>query len=227
MKFHVITIFPDMFDSYLGESLFKRAQKKKIISVRTHDLRDFTTDKHKKVDDRPFGGVTGMVLKIEPLWRAVQFLESRVKSQESRTKKKKKIRTILFSTRGKKLTAQIAKRLALSDELILICGRYEGVDERVAEHVADEEISIGDYILSGGELPAIGARGGREPFRSRISREGRVPRRAQRFFPYLHPTRGLYSPKGAKMECSQNPSVRRSWKDRSMEEKSRRPPRIE
>ena len=151
MLFHLITIFPDMFDSYLSESLFKRARKEKLVSVKTHDLRKFTTDKHYKVDDRPFGGGPGMVLKVEPLYKAV----SGIKYQVSRAKAKKKIRTILFSTRGKRLTPQIAKRLALSDELILICGRYEGVDERVAEHIADEEISIGDYILSGGELPAL------------------------------------------------------------------------
>ena len=149
MRFHIITIFPHMFDSYLYESLFKRAEKKKILSARAYDLRDFTNDKHRKVDDRPFGGGPGMVLQIQPIYRAVEFAKSKVKSR------KLKVRTILFSTRGKKLDAKTAKRLSKYDDLILICGRYEGVDERVAEHVADEEISIGDYILSGGELPAL------------------------------------------------------------------------
>ena len=151
MRFHLITVFPEMFDSYVGESLFKRAQKKKIISVRAYNLRDFTNDQHNKVDDRPFGGGPGMVLQIQPIYKAVSGIQNLV----SRRKSSKKTRTILFSTRGKILDAKTAKRLSNYDDLILICGRYEGVDERVAEHVADEEISVGDYILSGGELPAL------------------------------------------------------------------------
>lgn len=151
MRFHVITIFPKIFNSYLDESLFKRAEKNKIIAVRAYDLRDFTNDKHRKVDDRPFGGGPGMVFKIEPVYKAVEF----IKKKGERRKENGKTRTILFSTRGKKLNAKEAKRLSKYDDLILICGRYEGVDERVAKCVADEEISIGDYILSGGELPAL------------------------------------------------------------------------
>lgn len=147
MRFDIITIFLHIFDSYLKESLMKRAQKNGVIKVAVHDLRDFTADKHKKVDDRPFGGGPGMVLRVEPIYKAVQALKA--KSQ------KLKARTVLFSTRGKKLDSKVAKRLASYDQLILICGRYEGVDERVAEYVADEEISIGDYVLSGGELPAL------------------------------------------------------------------------
>lgn len=143
MRFDIVTIFPKIFDSYLKESLIKRALKKRIIDIRVHDLRKFAKDKHKKVDDSPFGGGPGMVLKIEPIFRAV----SRIKGQGSRK--------ILFSTRGKKLDAKTAKRLSKYKQLVLICGRYEGVDERVAEHIADEEISIGDYVLSGGELPAF------------------------------------------------------------------------
>jgi tRNA (guanine37-N1)-methyltransferase len=152
-KFHVLTIFPEIVDSYTGESLFKRAQKKKIISVKAHNLRDFSRDRHQKVDDRPFGGGPGMVFKIEPIYRAVEFL----KKQVARDKRhgKKKTRTILFSTRGKRFDAKVAKRLAKYDNLIFICGRYEGVDERVAQHIADEEISMGDFVLSGGELPAL------------------------------------------------------------------------
>ena len=150
-RFHIITIFPEMFDSYFRESLMKRAHEKKLLAVKTYNLRDFTNDKHRKVDDRPFGGGPGMVLKIEPIYSAVES----VKRQASRKKSKSKIRTILFSTRGKKLDAKTAKRLSKYDELILICGRYEGVDERVADYVADEEISIGDYVLSGGEIPTL------------------------------------------------------------------------
>ena len=148
MRFHVLTIFPEIFDSYLNESLFKRAKKNKILSVRAYDIRAFTNDKHRKVDDRPFGGGPGMVLKVQPIWDAVKKLQSS-------TLKNKHSRIILFSARGKKMDAKAAARLAKYSDLILICGRYEGVDERVAEHIADEEISIGDYVLSGGELPAL------------------------------------------------------------------------
>lgn len=159
LEFEILTIFPKIFDSYLGESLFKRAVKNGLVKVNAINLRDFALDKHKKdrptgwafgqVDDRPFGGGPGMVLKIQPIYDAVEFLKRKVKSS------KLKVRIILFSTRGKKVDNKTAQRLAAYDKLILICGRYEGVDERVAEHIADEEVSIGDYILSGGELPAM------------------------------------------------------------------------
>jgi tRNA (guanine37-N1)-methyltransferase len=150
-RFHIITIFPSMFDSYLNESLFKRAQKSKIVAVRAYDLRSFTKDKHRKVDDRPFGGGPGMVVAVQPVFDAVK----KIKATIGKSLKQRKTRVILFSTRGKHLDAGTARRLAKYDDLILICGRYEGVDERVAEHVADEEISIGDFVLSGGEIPAL------------------------------------------------------------------------
>jgi tRNA (guanine37-N1)-methyltransferase len=154
VKFHIITIFPHMLDSYISESLFSRAIKNKIIAVQMHDLRDFSDARYDKkikkgkqpfarVEDRPFGGGPGMVLQIEPIYRAVETI------------KKTKARVILFSTRGAKFDAKAARRLAKYDELIFICGRYEGVDERVAQHIADEEISMGDYVLSGGEIPAL------------------------------------------------------------------------
>ncbi len=149
MRFDILTIFPKIFDSYISESIIKRAQEKGLIKIQAHNIRDYTTDRHHKVDDKVYGGGPGMVLKIEPIYRAVQFLKSKVKS------KKLKVRTVLFSTRGKKFDNKAAKRLSKYDQLILICGRYEGVDERVAKYIADEEISIGDYVLSGGELPAL------------------------------------------------------------------------
>lgn len=149
MQFDIVTIFPHIFDSYLNESLIKRARAKKIIDIKIHNLRDFTHDKHKKVDDKPFGGGPGMVLQLPPIYQAVEAAKLKIKNEKLKT------RTILFSTRGKKFDSKIAKRLALCDQLILICGRYEGVDERVAKYIADEEISIGDYVLSGGELPAM------------------------------------------------------------------------
>lgn len=145
MRFDILTIFPHIFDSYLSESLMKRAQTNKIFSVGVHNIREYANDKHQKVDDIPFGGGPGMVMKVEPILSAVKKVQQ----------PKKKSRIILFSTRGKKLDQKQAKRLSRYDQLIMICGRYEGVDERVAEHIADEEISIGDYVLSGGELPAL------------------------------------------------------------------------
>ncbi len=149
MRFDILTIFPQMFDSYTQESILRRAQEKKLISIKAHDLRKFTKDKHRKVDDRPFGGGAGMVMMVQPIADAVRKLAA------SSLKLKAKTRVILFSTRGKKFTNADAKRLAKYEQLIFICGRYEGVDERVAEYVADEEISIGDYVLTGGELPAM------------------------------------------------------------------------
>ena len=144
----ILTIFPEIFRSYFDESLFRRARDAGLVRIETHDIRAFTSDKHHKVDDRPFGGEPGMVLKVEPIFRALRALASGPAG-------KLRTRTILFSTRGKKLDAAMAKRLAGYDRLILICGRYEGVDERVADHLADEEVSIGDYVLSGGEIPAL------------------------------------------------------------------------
>ena len=166
MRFHVITIFPNILDSYLSESLMRRALKSKLIQVAIHNLRDFAPGKRTKgnpaqmpfrrVDDKPFGGGPGMVLQVEPIYRAVQHINSKIKTQSLKVKNKKvKVRTILFSTRGKKFDSKAAQRLTKYDELIFICGRYEGVDERVAEHIADEELSMGDYVLSGGELPAL------------------------------------------------------------------------
>lgn len=146
-RFHVLTIFPKILDSYLGESLFKRAIKKKLIKIEKYDLRDFTKDKHHKVDNKPFGGGPGMVLMVEPIYLAIKKIKNRIK--------KRKSRIILFSTRGERLTNSTAKRLAKYDDLIFICGRYEGVDERVAEHIADEEISLGDFVLAGGEIAAL------------------------------------------------------------------------
>ncbi|MAF79511.1 tRNA (guanosine(37)-N1)-methyltransferase TrmD [bacterium] len=149
ITFSIISIFPEACSSYLETSILGKAAKKKLIKIKTIDPRKFAKDKHKTVDDTPYGGGPGMVMKIEPIYKAVQAAKSKVKS------KKLKVRTILFSTRGKTFTSKEAVRLAKYDNLILISGRYEGVDERVAKHIADEEISIGDYILSGGELPAM------------------------------------------------------------------------
>ena len=147
IRYDVITIFPEMFSSYLKESLISRAQQKKFIKVNLHNLRKWTNDNHQTVDDRPFGGGLGMVLKVEPIYKAVKSVKLKVKS--------KKTKIILFTPRGKKFNQQMAHKLSKLDQIIFICGRYEGVDERVAQKIADMEISIGDYDLMGGELPAM------------------------------------------------------------------------
>lgn len=144
MNFDIITIFPEIFNSYFSESLIARAQKKKLIKINIHNLRNWALDKHKTVDDRPFGGGLGMVMKIEPIFKAVKKI-----------KKGKKTKVILFTPRGKKFNQKMAYQFGKLDQLILICGRYEGVDERVAKRIADIELSIGDYDLMGGELPAM------------------------------------------------------------------------
>ena len=144
MTFDIITIFPNIFDSYFSESILKRAQKEDLIKIKIHDLRDYAEGKHRKVDDTPYGGGAGMLMKVEPIFKAVNQI-----------KKDAKARVILFSAKGKKYTQKDAKRLAKYDNLVLLCGRYEGVDERVAKNLVDEEISIGDFVLTGGEIPAM------------------------------------------------------------------------
>lgn len=143
MRFDIITIFPGMFESIFSAGVVKKAIEKGIIEINIHNLRDFTTDKHKQVDDRPYGGQEGMVLKPEPIFRAVEAIRQPEGSL-----------TCLLSPQGQTFNSALAEKLAGYQQLILICGRYEGVDERVIEHLVDEEISIGDYVLTGGELAA-------------------------------------------------------------------------
>jgi len=157
IRFDIIIIFPDIFQSYFSESIIKRAQQKKLVKINIHNLRDFTNDIHKTVDDRPYGGGPGMILKVEPICKAVQFLrnkELRIKNKKQKHKNKK-TKVILFSVKGKKFNQQMAQSFSKFNQLILICGRYEGVDERVARHIADMEVSVGDYVLTGGELAAM------------------------------------------------------------------------
>ena len=146
MIFDVVTIFPDFFTSILEQGMLKRALAGGHIEIRLHDLRDFTDDPHRTVDDRPFGGGPGMVFKPEPVFRAVEAL--RAESPQP------SFPVILLSPQGRLLRQPVAEELALEARVILICGRYEGVDQRVAEHLATEELSIGDYVLSGGEIAA-------------------------------------------------------------------------
>ena len=145
MKFDIITIFPKIFDSYFNESIIKRAQQKKLVKINIHNLRKYTTDLHKTIDDRPYGGGFGMVLMVEPIYKAIK----KIKNINKKTK------VILMSPKGKKFNQKMAMRFSKLDQLIIISGRYEGVDERVAKHIADEEVSIGKYILTGGEVPAM------------------------------------------------------------------------
>jgi tRNA (guanine37-N1)-methyltransferase len=146
MRFDVLTIFPAMFESYFSESIIKRARERGLLDIRVHDLRDWADNKHNRVDDKPYGGGPGMVMQVGPFYRALKSLKAIGA---------KKTRVILMSAKGKRFTHKDAVRLAKYDRLVLLCGRYEGVDERVAEHLADEEISIGDFVLTGGELPAM------------------------------------------------------------------------
>jgi len=135
-----------MFKGPFEESIIKRAQQKGIVEIHLHNLRDFTTDRHRTVDDAPFGGGAGMVMKVEPIYRALNHIKKELKKEG---------KVILLSPQGRKLTQELVAELKEENSLILICGRYEGVDERVREHLIDKEISIGDYVLSGGELPAM------------------------------------------------------------------------
>ncbi|MFA4845978.1 MAG: tRNA (guanosine(37)-N1)-methyltransferase TrmD [Patescibacteria group bacterium] len=147
-QFDVITIFPEVVEPYVQASILGRAQKAKLIEIHAHQLRDWAEDKHHKVDDTPYGGGPGMVMKVEVFEKAVKAVEG-VKVG------RKKVRVILTSASGKTFTQADAKRLAKYDQLIFLCGRYEGVDHRVEEYVADEALSIGNYVLTGGELPAL------------------------------------------------------------------------
>ena len=147
MQFDVITIFPKIFECYFKESIINKATKRGLISINIHNLRDFSQDAHKKVDDKPYGGGRGMVMMVEPICRAVKTVKSKIKNQKSKI--------VLFTPRGKKFNQKLAYQFSKLDQLILICGRYEGVDERVAKYIADSEISVGDFVLMGGELPAL------------------------------------------------------------------------
>ena len=152
MKFDIITIFPDFFREVFEYGIVRRARAAGLVEVRAHDLRGWTSDKHRQVDDRPFGGGDGMVLKPEPIFAAVEDLTGAGNALEGYTEG---TRVVLLSPQGRALTQELAEDLARAQRIVLICGRYEGVDERVAERLVTDEISIGDYILSGGEAAAV------------------------------------------------------------------------
>jgi tRNA (guanine37-N1)-methyltransferase len=145
LRFDIITIFPDIFRGVFEFGIIRRAVEAGLIEIIVHDLRDYTHDRHRQTDDRPFGGGAGMVMKPEPLFRAVEAL---ISEQDD-------ARIILLSPQGRLFDQRVAEQLSKPGRLVLVCGRYEGVDERVVEHLVTDEISIGDYVLSGGEIPAM------------------------------------------------------------------------
>ncbi len=147
MRFSILTLFPEMFEPILGTSILGRAMEKNLITVDIYNIRDFAKNKHKKVDDYPFGGGAGMVLTPQPVFDAIEYVCSRNAPWKGKC--------IYMSPQGKVLTQQLAGRLSREDHLLLLCGHYEGIDQRIIDTFVDEEISIGDYVLTGGELPAM------------------------------------------------------------------------
>jgi len=145
LKFHVLTIFPEFFRGPFEHGVIQRARENGLIEIHIHDLRNWTHDRHRTVDDRPFGGAEGMVLKAGPIFEAVESIWPQRSAGQ---------RVVLLSAQGRRFDQALAREYSALDELLLICGRYEGVDERVAEHLADDEVSVGDFVLSGGELGA-------------------------------------------------------------------------
>ncbi|MBM3758885.1 MAG: tRNA (guanosine(37)-N1)-methyltransferase TrmD [Acidobacteria bacterium] len=153
MIFHILTIFPSFFEGPLKYGVVSKAMESGLIDIRVHNLRDWTTDRHSIVDDRPFGGGEGMVLKVEPVYKAIQsILPQRFHPSEEGNHGN--TRVVLLSAQGRRFQQQEARSLLQYDQVLLICGRYEGVDERITDHLVDDELSIGDFVLSGGELPA-------------------------------------------------------------------------
>src|SRR6266567_5064377 len=156
MRFALVTIFPEFFTGPLDHGIVRRAREAGLVEVQVQDLREFTKDRHRTVDDRPFGGGEGMVLKPEPLFEAVESLLGHdVGDATKKNEVDSKTAIVLMSAAGKLFNQETARKFAQLERIIFICGRYEGVDERVAEHLATDEISIGDFVLSGGELPAM------------------------------------------------------------------------
>jgi len=151
MKFDVLTLFPELITDFFKSGIPSKALEKKLATVRAINIRDYADKKHKIVDDTPFGGGPGMVMKIEPIYRAVLLLQAEAKQLNEKLKSK----IIVTSVRGKKFNHKKAKEYAKLDQLIFICGRYDGIDERVTTYIADEEISVGDFVLQGGELSAL------------------------------------------------------------------------
>ncbi len=165
MKFNILTIFPEMITDYASKSILKRGQEAGAIDIAAVNIRDFATDKHSTVDDTPYGGGAGMVMKPEPIYAALKSIDAIPFAKDTGLQKVKKIftggltkkkRTVALSPRGRQFDQRVAEEWSRLDELTLICGRYEGIDQRVVDHMIDEEISVGPYVLAGGELGALG-----------------------------------------------------------------------
>jgi len=154
MRADILTIFPGFFQGPLDHGITRRARELGLAKIEVHDLRQFTHDRHRTVDDRPFGGGEGMVLKPEPLFECLESLQLAPRSERMKDRAAEKQSVILLSAQGQRFTQKLATELSALDRIVLICGRYEGVDERVADFLADRELSIGDYVLSGGEMAA-------------------------------------------------------------------------
>jgi tRNA (guanine37-N1)-methyltransferase len=147
LRIDILTLFPEAFSGYLAHSIIGRAAEKQVVDIRLHNIRDFTHDKHNTVDDYPYGGGAGMVMKPDPIFEAVEFVKTENPASDCRI--------VLLTPQGRLFTQELAGKLIEENHIILICGHYEGIDERVAQHLATDEISIGDYLLSGGEVAAM------------------------------------------------------------------------
>ncbi|MBW4862975.1 tRNA (guanosine(37)-N1)-methyltransferase TrmD [Paraclostridium sordellii] len=147
MRFHIMTLFPEIFNSYMSESIMKRAVEKAIIEVNIYNIRDFSTNKHKKVDDYPFGGGAGMVMTPQPIYDTYKYIVDKFNIEEPRV--------IYLTPKGKVHNQEIATDMSSYEDIILLCGHYEGIDQRIIDSIVTDEISIGDYVLTGGELPAL------------------------------------------------------------------------
>ena len=155
MEIHVLTLFPRMFEGPFDESIIHRARERGLIGIRIHNIRDYARDKHRMADDYPYGGGSGMVMKPEPIFESVEAIKAEIRAERGGPDSLDATPVVLMSPRGRIFNHQVAQELSLHPRLILICGHYEGVDERIREHLATDEISLGDYIVTGGELPAI------------------------------------------------------------------------
>lgn len=155
MKFHVLTLFPEMIELGINTSITGRAIEKGLISLNAMNIREFSQDKHKRVDDYPYGGGAGMVLQAEPVYKAYSYLVNKIKTSKANPDSFKKPRVIYVTPQGKVFNQSMAKELSSEEDLIFLCGHYEGIDERVIEMIVTDNISIGDYVLTGGELPAM------------------------------------------------------------------------
>ena len=215
IRFDILTLFPEGIIPYFQQGIIKKAQDKKKLSIHVWNLRDWTDDKHHVVDDKPFGGGGGMILKVEPIFRAVKDLKQ----------KNKKAKVILFSPRGKRFNQKKATEYADFNQLILICGRYEGVDERVKKYIADETLSIGPYVLMGGDLPAMivvetvarlqaGVVGDEAWLKQRISERGSFREYAQYTRPEVFEPRPGIKWKVPKTLLSGNHRMIQQWKEK-------------